>query len=159
MRIHKCWFCSASIYPGHGTTFVRSDCTVFRFCRPKCFKLFKKRLNPRRIKWTKISRKVANKELTNDPIMQFERRVDVPAMYNREVLLQTIDAIPKIAEIKQRREDLFIANRILSRQEESKGRDLTFIEKYKHLLSKKTAHAESKEARAQKKAEREAEYN
>ncbi|ELA40979.1 uncharacterized protein VICG_02009 [Vittaforma corneae ATCC 50505] len=159
MRIHKCWFCSANIYPGHGTTFVRSDCTVFRFCRPKCFKLFKKRLNPRKIKWTKISRKLANKELINDPIMQFERRVDVPAVYNREVLLQTIDAIPKIAKVKQRRENLFIANRILSRQEESKARDLKFIEKHKHLLSKETIQVEPREAKAHKKTEKEAEYN
>lgn len=154
MRIHKCWFCSSNIYPGHGTTFIRSDCNVFRFCRPKCFKLFKKRLNPRKIKWTKISRKTANKELMTDPIMQFERRVDIPMIYNREVVMQTIDAIPKIAEIKQRREDIFIADRILTRQEENKERDLKFIEKHKHLLKK-----EESEGVVKMKKEREVEYN
>jgi large subunit ribosomal protein L24e len=159
MRIQKCWFCSANIYPGHGTTFVRSDCNVFRFCRPKCFKLFKKRLNPRKIKWTKISRKMANKELVNDPIMQFERRVDIPMIYNREVVLETIEAIPRIAEIKQRREDLFIANRILERQEESKARDLKFIEKHKRLLSNEKIEDKVNDRRILKKTEREVEYN
>lgn len=155
MRIQKCWFCSASIYPGHGTTFVRNDCTVFRFCRPKCFKLFKKRLNPRKIKWTKISRKIASKELMNDPILQFERRVNMPAMYSQEILQQTIEAIPVITVERQRREDLFIANRVLAGQEKSKSRDLEFIDKHKHLLGRVDDDGLMKH----KKAEREAEYN
>lgn len=135
MRIHKCWFCSSSIYPGHGVTFVRSDCVVFRFCRSKCFKLFKRRLNPRKIKWTKIHRRVAGKDLMDDPILQFEKRVHVPAIYDRDVLMQAIDAIPKVAAIKQQREGVFIADRILSRQEENKSRDLMFIDRYKRLLA------------------------
>src|SRR4051812_36062410 len=115
MRLDKCYFCSSTVYPGHGVQFVRLDCKVFRFCRSKCHRNFKAKRNPRKLKWTKAFRMSHGKELTVDSTFEFERRRHKPIKYDRNLMSKTIAAMQRIAEIKANREQRFYQNRMKSR--------------------------------------------
>ncbi|XP_037083467.1 probable ribosome biogenesis protein RLP24 isoform X1 [Pollicipes pollicipes] len=111
MRLEKCYFCSSTVYPGHGVTFVRNDSKVFKFCRSKCNKAFKKKKNPRKVAWTKAYRKSRGKDLAVDPSFEFEKRRNAPTKYDRELWTKTVEAMKRVQEIRQRREYQHIRNR------------------------------------------------
>nr|Q6P6G7.1 RecName: Full=Probable ribosome biogenesis protein RLP24; AltName: Full=Ribosomal L24 domain-containing protein 1 [Rattus norvegicus]AAH62237.1 Similar to ribosomal protein L24-like; 60S ribosomal protein L30 isolog; my024 protein; homolog of yeast ribosomal like protein 24 [Rattus norvegicus] len=134
MRIEKCYFCSGPIYPGHGMMFVRNDCKVFRFCKSKCHKNFKKKRNPRKVRWTKAFRKAAGKELTVDNSFEFEKRRNEPVKYQRELWNKTIDAMKRVEEIKQRRQAKFIMNRLKKNKELQKVQDIREVKQNIHLI-------------------------
>ncbi|KAJ6502481.1 ribosomal protein L24e-domain-containing protein [Mycena sanguinolenta] len=112
MRIEKCYFCSTSVYPGHGSAFVRNDAKVFRFCTSKCHKNFKMKRNPRKVRWTKAFRKAAGKEMTIDSTIDFEKRRNIPVRYDRELVQTTLKAMKRVGEIKKRRELAFWKTRM-----------------------------------------------
>lgn len=84
MRIDTCYVCSGPCYPGHGITFCRNDSKIFKFCRGKCHKTFKNKLNPRKLKWTKAFRRAAGKEMTMDTSFEFERLRNRPVKRESE---------------------------------------------------------------------------
>ncbi|GCA62827.1 ribosome biogenesis protein RLP24 [Kipferlia bialata] len=104
VRLHKCSFCSRTVYPGFGTTFVRNDSRVFKFCTGKCHKSFKMKRNPKKVKWTKAFRKLHGKDMSSDISYDFERRRNRPVKYDRELYAQTVVAMKRIVEIQQARE-------------------------------------------------------
>ena len=112
MRIEKCYFCSSNIYPGHGTVFVSNEAKFFRFCSSKCNRLFKAKKNPRKLKWTKASRVAHGKEMTNDTVLEFEQRRNIPVRYNRDLMVETMQAMKRIDEIKKARQQRFFDRRM-----------------------------------------------
>ncbi|KAJ1509662.1 ATPase-activating ribosome biosynthesis protein [Coelomomyces lativittatus] len=113
MRLEKCFFCSSTVYPGHGIMFVRNDAKTFRFCRSKCHKNFKMKRNPRKVRWTKAFRKAAGKEMIVDGTLDLERRRHVPVKYNREKMMTVLKTIQRANQVKLKRERLFYKSRVL----------------------------------------------
>ncbi|KAJ7063369.1 ribosomal protein L24e-domain-containing protein [Mycena amicta] len=121
MRVERCFFCSTSVYPGHGSAFVRNDAKVFRFCTSKCHKNFKMKRNPRKVRWTKAFRKAAGKEMTIDSTLDFEKRRNIPIRYDRELVQTTIKAMKRVGEIRKRRELAFFKNRMTASRDKHRA--------------------------------------
>lgn len=141
MRLEKCWFCSSTIYPGHGITFVRNDASIFKFCRSKCHKNFKMKRNPRKVKWTKVYRKLTGREVADDSTFQLERRRQVPVKYDREVVAKTIKAMKRIKEIRVARAERHYEARMAKARVEQRAADRRQLEQEIHLVKAPAALA------------------
>jgi large subunit ribosomal protein L24e len=126
--------CSAPVYPGHGMDFVRNDSKMFHFCSRRCNQLFKKRVNPRKVRWTKAYRRTKGKELAMDTTFEFEKQKNVPVKYDRELYQATIKAMKRIKEIQEARKKSFYFDRMKPSLKLQKMRLLGTIEKGKDLL-------------------------
>jgi len=52
-KVFTCSFCGKEIEPGTGLMYVKNDGTILRFCSSKCFKSYKMKRDPRKLKWAK----------------------------------------------------------------------------------------------------------
>jgi len=137
MRLEKCWFCSSTIYPGHGIQFVRNDAKIFRFCRSKCHKNFKMKRNPRKVKWTKAYRALHGKDMTQDSTFEFERKRNRPERYDRNMTEQTLKAIPVIIKARHDRLKKHITDRQNPGKRKALERDNKELEQDINMLPKK----------------------
>ena len=93
--------------------------------------MFKSKKNPRKLKWTKAYRAAHGKDMTCDPVLDFEQRRNEPVRYNRDLMVKTIEAMKKIEEIKARRQERFYKKRMDSHKEQK--RDAIENELAKHI--------------------------
>ncbi|KAL7753208.1 ATPase-activating ribosome biosynthesis protein [Sorochytrium milnesiophthora] len=128
MRLEKCYFCSSTVYPGHGIMFVRNDAKQFRFCRSKCHKNFKMKRNPRK-----------GKEMVVDAALDAERRRNIPVRYDRNLMTTTLTAMKRIQQVRDRRERAFYKTRVLAKKKESERSNmLKDVKKNPELVPFKT---------------------
>jgi len=64
------------------------------------------------MRWTKAYRKTHGKEMVVDSTFDFEKKRNEPIKYNRDLVVQTVQAIKKVSEVKARREREFWKNRM-----------------------------------------------
>ena len=54
--------------------------------------------------------------MIKDTTFEFEKKRNEPLVYNRDVYINTIKAMKKVNEIKEKRETLFIENRLIEKK-------------------------------------------
>ncbi|CCJ29311.1 unnamed protein product [Pneumocystis jirovecii] len=74
MRIEVDSFGGNKIYPGRGKIYVRLDNKVFRFLFRKTCSLFLQRINPRKVSWTVLYRRLHKKGITEEVAKKRSRR-------------------------------------------------------------------------------------
>ncbi|CAO3649146.1 unnamed protein product [Mucor fragilis] len=96
-RLEICSFSGHKIYPAKGKTYVRVDSRVrnqhthtFRFINGKAASYFLQRLNPRKIRWTVIYRRLNKKGMTEEVQKKRSRRT---VKHERAVVGASWDAI------------------------------------------------------------------
>ncbi|CAO0796478.1 unnamed protein product [Mucor circinelloides] len=99
MKLEICSFSGHKIYPAKGKTYVRVDSRVcnwifrrctFRFINGKAASYFLQRLNPRKIRWTVIYRRLNKKGMTEEVQKKRSRRT---VKHERAVVGASWDAI------------------------------------------------------------------
>ena len=79
VKTETCSFSGLRIYPGHGIFFVRGDSKGFKFVNRKVKSLFTQRLNPRKLAWTIMYRRMHKKGTLEDNSKKKSRRVNKAA--------------------------------------------------------------------------------
>merc|ERR1712119_275914 len=102
-------------------------------------KNFKRKKNPRKAKWTKAFRKSAGKELAVDPSFEFEKKRNVPVKYDRELWQNTINAMQRVEEIKNKRQAHHIFQRMKLAKKIQKAKDIKEVERDLALIKSPAA--------------------
>ncbi|CAJ0746716.1 8798_t:CDS:2, partial [Entrophospora sp. SA101] len=83
-------FSGNKIYPGKGKIYVKTDNRTYRFTGSKSESLFLQRLNPRKISWTVLYRRMHKKGITEEVAKKRTRR---SVKHQRGVVGASWDAI------------------------------------------------------------------
>ncbi|CAH2040696.1 unnamed protein product, partial [Thlaspi arvense] len=143
MRLENCWFCSSTIYPGHGIQFVRNDAkleqnrTMVRISWPFGRFIILIRIDEeesRKVKWTKAYRRLHGKDMTQDSTFEFERKRNRPERYDRNLTENTLKAIKKIDKVRVDREARHHAQRMKGKRAKEMKEAVKELEQSIHMV-------------------------
>lgn len=110
---------------------IRNDSIVFKFCRSKCNKAFKRKWHPIKTRWTKQYRQFHKKENFTE-----NKSPSEILQYNRELFAKTLDLMPTISFVESQKRKAEIHKRIMEIREKNKKIDMNILKKHGHLLEK-----------------------
>ncbi|KAL0438348.1 UNVERIFIED_CONTAM: putative ribosome biogenesis protein RLP24 [Sesamum latifolium] len=134
MRLEKCWFCSSTVYPGHGIQLFVMMQRSSDFVDLNATKNFKMKRNPRKVKWTKAYRRLHGKDMTQDATFEFERKRNRPERYDRNVTENTLKAIKKIDKVRVDREARHHAKRMKGKKAQLQREAAKELEQSIHMV-------------------------
>ena len=132
---------------------------MFRFCRSKCHKNFKAKRNPRRVRWTKAYRKTHGKELVADPVYEFEKSKDSAVRYDRNVWIDTVQAMERLDQIRTDREGRFWEERMKNAEHHKKEMIKSNLIRNETLIGDPEIREKVQELKAERDRKREAKRN
>lgn len=95
------------------------------------------RRNPRKLGWTKAFRRAHGKEMTVDSTLSLQARRNIPVRYDRDLLNETLSAMERISEIRQKRERRFYQARMKGNRRRQLEEDRKLVRENAHLLPPK----------------------
>jgi large subunit ribosomal protein L24e len=81
-----------------------------------------------------MARHRAGKELVVDPSLALGARRNIPVRYNRNLVASVLRAIPRINEIKAKRERAFYKSRMQGNKEKQRQANRKLVDENQHLL-------------------------
>ena len=93
VKTETCRFSGLRIYPGHGSTLIRTDSQLFKFLSKKCASYYLQRLKPSKLAWTTLYRKQHKKDKA-DEVARKKRRTN-RSVISRSIVGASLEVIQK----------------------------------------------------------------
>lgn len=102
---------------------------------------------PRKLKWTKAHRATRGKEMIVDSslvLSQFAKKRNAPVKYDRNLVAATVQAMERVEQIRQRRENQFTKRRLAGKlaRDRKREEDRKVVAEGEHLIRKELRERE-----------------
>jgi hypothetical protein len=111
------------------------------------------------VRWTKAFRKTHGKELTVDPVYEFEKSKDTAVRYDRNVWINTVQAMERLDHIRSERETRFWEQRMKNAEHHKREMIKSNLIKNETLISDADIKAKVEELKEERRRKREEKRN